>query len=604
MYRMTRCLLLPPFHRFGLVTLTLLLGASGARAQKPTVQPIAPAAPSPQAPAKPATSFVISLPADRLIYDTVSRKIYATVGSKGQGQTTNSITVIDPLTGAVGPSVFVGSGPGAITLSEGSKCLFVSVSDGTAVRRVDLPGLTAGPLYPMPDKTVRALLPAPGHPDGFIALRGNDGRYEYDLGIYVDGKLVGTDSRCGPQVVPGIAPTRLFTYQNLISSWDFDGYDVSPDGISHISHNQSLMSGNVGLAGSLNGLVITDGGGVIDPETRQNVGRLNFDNKRGAVVPDPRTGYVFCITEERNGQAIIASDTRNFGLVGTLPFNLGVSGEAKNALRWGEDGFAYTVGERVIIFRMAPGPLLPPNDLMVERSEIPKTLPRDNKLTYQLTVTNQGAAPATGVFLSDALPPAVDVLTMKTSQGSVTSADNTVRSEIGTLAPGAKAIVDVALQFKEVRDVNFAAVVRARESDPRPENNIARYMPSDSLSPLPDLTGQWDELRQVSRGAGINLEAGVVGRFTVRNDGKQASRPVSLRFYVSPGPRFDAKYSLLIQEVSIPALRAKQTYGAALQARLDRTDDVTGLTLFAVIDADATLNESNRSNNNVGQRVP
>lgn len=574
---------------------------------KPTApkQTPPPAVPTPPLlPPQQPTSFVIPLPAHNLVYDAVTRKIYAAVGGSGQGQTTNSITIIDPKTGAVGASVFVGSGPGVMTLSEGSKYLFVAVTDGAAVRRVDLPALTAGPLYPMPGKPVKALLPAPGRPDGFIALRGNHARYDDSLGVYVNGKLQGTEAGSPPQVVRGIAPTRLFTYQHQLSSWDFAGYDVLPEGIQRISHTQSLMAGNIGLAGTLNGLVITHDGGVIDPETRQAVGRLNFDGKQGPLLADPRTGYVFCFAETREGQVIAASDARNFGFVGALPLNFGVKGGPASLLRWGDDGFAYAAGGHVIIFRMPFGPLRPLNDLTVKRSVIPQGAPKDNKLTYQLTVTHGGVAPASGVCLSDALPPGAEVLTMTTSHGYVTAADGTVRAEIGKLAAGAKAMVRVTLQFKEMRDVRFTAVVRAHEPDPYPENNIARFLPQELLAALPDLTGEWNELRQVSRGAGIYLETGVVGRFTVRNAGNQASRPVTLRFYLTNGPVFEARSSRLIQEVNIPALQARQSYTANLRALLDPGYDVTGLYIFAVLDADATLTESNRSNNNVGNRVP
>ncbi|MES2460552.1 MAG: hypothetical protein V4671_08200, partial [Armatimonadota bacterium] len=529
---------------------------------------------------------VVPLPARRLCYDPVTRKLYVTVDAKGPGATANSVTAIDPLTGKVGASVFVGDNPAAMTVSAGGKYLYVAVSDGSGVRRIDLATMTAGPLYPMPNKPVKALLPLAGNADGFICLRGNHARYDDGLSIYVDGKLVGTESGSGTTLGVGIAPSRLFTYQNQLSSWDFDGYDIDADGVYHRRHNQGVMQGAYGVVGSLNGLVITENGGVIDPELEQVIGRLNFEEpKRGSLVVDPRIGYVYSISEDKDGHAIAACDVRNFRALGSVPLRFGVKGGVGSPVRWGADGFAYTADNKIVLFRMPSGVPLPPVDLAVERSALPE-LGSDNKLHYQLTVTNRGAQPASAAFVSDQYPAGADVLSVKASQGSsATAAEGKVRVELGRLAPGAKATVDVDLQFRDVRDVRFTAVVRGHEPDPQPENNILRTAPLETISPLADLLGEWIDLRQVSQGAGDRLQTGLVGAFRVRNAGKATSRPATVRFYVSAYPRFEAKESLLVQEVTLPPLRASGAFEAVLRAPLDSFGDVSGFHLFAVIDA-------------------
>ena len=95
-------------------------------------------------------SFVVPSRHLNLCTTRSTKKSMPTVGNKGAGVIVNSVTAIDPLTGAVGPSVFVGDAPGGMVLSAGSRYLFVTVNEGGNVRRVDLPGMTPGPLYPMP----------------------------------------------------------------------------------------------------------------------------------------------------------------------------------------------------------------------------------------------------------------------------------------------------------------------------------------------------------------------------------------------------------------------------------------------------------------------
>src|SRR4029079_17511347 len=59
----------------------------------------------------------VSLPANDLAYDPTTGKIYASVPGSA-GSIGNSITAIDPETGQVGASVFVGSEPGKLAISD------------------------------------------------------------------------------------------------------------------------------------------------------------------------------------------------------------------------------------------------------------------------------------------------------------------------------------------------------------------------------------------------------------------------------------------------------------------------------------------------------
>jgi hypothetical protein len=84
----------------------------------------------------------IALPTRDLVYDRFRRRVYASVPSTG-GRLGNSITAIDPLTGEIGPPIFVGSEPGRLALSADGRYLYVALDGAAAVRRVDLAAQTA-----------------------------------------------------------------------------------------------------------------------------------------------------------------------------------------------------------------------------------------------------------------------------------------------------------------------------------------------------------------------------------------------------------------------------------------------------------------------------
>jgi uncharacterized repeat protein (TIGR01451 family) len=569
---------------------------------------------------------VIPLAATGLAFDSVHKMIVAEVGHDGIGPTANSITLIDPSSGKLGASVFVGDRPGAMTLSAGSRYVYVAVNDGIAVQRVDLvPALKAGPLYAMPAKPAHALAPLTGRPEGFVALRGNRNEYNDSLAAFIDGKLEGPEAGCGPQMAMGIRPSRLFTFQNQISSWDFDGYEVTDAGAARISHTAAVLVGNVGLVGTINGLIVADNGSLNDPELQKTTGNLDFgasfgsfqpyfgfNRGGGAFLPDPVTGKVFCIRGHgRDGQEMASCGAQTFQPSLPVLILSGVEGGASSPIRIGPDRFAYIVGKSVVLFHLTGEKALGAVNLAVTRSGLPTKLPPSGDLTYRLTIVNHGPQTATNVLLSDVLPSDSDVASDRSSQGNVNVADGILRAQLGALAAGGHAIVDVNVHFKQARDeAHFTAVVRAREPDTNPEDNVARTeLVSEKAVAVPvvpakpALVGTWRSLTEDVTGAGVNLQVSIVGSFTVHNAGKGPLAPFHLRFYLSAGAAFDKAQDVLLQQATIPALKPGETYTAALRAPLDVGEDGSGLYAFALLDPENTVGDA-ASKTSVGKQIP
>lgn len=297
-------------------------------------------------------------------------------------------------------------------------------------------------------------------------------------------------------------------------------------------------------------------------------------------------------------------DLRAYQSLGEIPILVPGGGSTGRLITCGDNALAFLAGPQLVIIHFDLGRKLPPVDLSIKRSPFPATLPRDGRVTYTLTVTNPGTRASSGVFVTDALPASAEVETVKASQGTGLAANRIVQAELGPLAPGAKATIDVTLRLTSNQDLSFAAVVRGQEPDPVPANNIAAFTTVKVASALPDLAGAWTSLRQVSQGAGANLRATLVGSFTARNDGKASAGASTLRFYVSASPIFNARVSQLLQEVAIPSLPGNRSERVTLEAPLEPGLDVTGLFVFAVLDAGNDVAESNKQNNVARMRVP
>ncbi len=144
----------------------------------------------------PANIRTVSLTTNDIVYDLFSQKIYASVPSSA-GASGNSITVIDPMTGMVGPPIFIGSEPTRLAISDDGKYLYVALDGAAGVRRLNLLTMTpelqfplgndsfSGPFY-VDDMEVR-----PGCSDDIAVSRRNRGfspRHE-GVGLYSNGQM-------------------------------------------------------------------------------------------------------------------------------------------------------------------------------------------------------------------------------------------------------------------------------------------------------------------------------------------------------------------------------------------------------------------------------
>ncbi|MCA1834726.1 MAG: DUF11 domain-containing protein, partial [Actinobacteria bacterium] len=97
-----------------------------------------------------------------------------------------------------------------------------------------------------------------------------------------------------------------------------------------------------------------------------------------------------------------------------------------------------------------------------------------NTLVYTATVTNNGPSPAVNVVLTEVLPAGVDFVSASTGC-TFDAATRVVTCSLGTLAPGATAVVTITTTAAAVgpATVDVAASVGAATPDPDASNNSA-----------------------------------------------------------------------------------------------------------------------------------
>lgn len=237
-----------------------------------------------------------------MAYDQSRHMIYVSVPNTG-GSHSNTVTEVDPVSGSIGKSVFVGSNPGDITVTDDGRYVYVAVDGG--IRRVNASSMTADTLIdPGHDETwgqymVEDVEAVPGHPEEVAAtLRG---QYSSDFlccGIYRDGKCL-TDSisvynghSSGPNVIKFGPGDTLYGYDNR-SECQFYTMQVGSTGLAISKCSGTPWQLDCSFKYD-NGRLYLSTGAVYDAATMSMVGTFPA---HGMVVPDSAKNRMYIVDD-------------------------------------------------------------------------------------------------------------------------------------------------------------------------------------------------------------------------------------------------------------------------------------------------------------------
>lgn len=553
-----------------------------------------------------ARTVVIPIPATSLAYSNRLQKLFATVGNGGPGGMANSLVQINPATGAIERSVYIGSDPSKATVGWEDKKLFVMFADGQWAVSVDLDSFKAGIPFTAGSGKVVGMFSLPSSSNGVLVER-KSGDYAYELQSYVDGKAAGAAAPCHLQTVPTINSNRLYTYDSQISP-SGSGQLIALPNLAFSTHRGSPpFQGNIGLVGTVCGLTVASQGTVFDAETNLVAGTLQTGSG-AALAVDTIRPQVYCLEGDRNGMKLGIYALDRFSKIADLNIGGGVSGEGSNLIRWADNGIAFLQGDKIVCSQLNLGPVASPVDLSIERSKPSRPFEAGSVVSYKLTVSNRGPSASANAVVTEVLPPGVTVQSAASSQGQVAIGDGNLQATLGSVPSNGQIIIDVKVRVERLDKPYFVAVVRSFDFDPNTTNNLALPFGINPVSggevkaAGPDLLVKLDDVGQRSNGSGVNLESWVVGKATITNQGSLPSKRCLARFYLEEGPRLYLPAALLIQEVEVPEIKAGGSFTLPLNIPLGGSD-ATGSWFIATVDPTHVSNDTNSDNNEDSMRL-
>jgi len=435
----------------------------------------------------------LGLPANALVYNPVSQLLYAATPSSAGPQLGNSVVSIDPATGVLGTPIFVGSEPDKMALSSDGKKLWVSLHGAAAIREVDLTTQTAGLQFSLgggvgiysPPSTAAALAIVPSRDDSVaVAFASNFSSPVY-LAIYDNGVA-------RPKTEPLPSGTSLGTNAIAFDSTGTKLYQVGQGfgyatmdstGITQTTQlNPSVNTYNLNDFRINNGAAYLPSGIVLDLATGNQSGEFLMapgQPASGPIVPDSTTGKTFILVNPNFSQAyqINVYDQSTQTLQGSIPVS-GVNGFYSQGIsstfqRWGQNGLAFSTGSQVYILRSS---LI--RDLSTSLADLsltgsaPSASTTGTNLTFTLTVSNSGPVTASPVTLIDNIPDG-SLFVSATSTAGTCSGTTTIYCDVGDLASGSAATVQVTVTPLNAATLSNTAIVSAPQGDPNPANNLA-----------------------------------------------------------------------------------------------------------------------------------
>lgn len=306
---------------------------------------------------------VFNLPTNALAYEKFSNQILATRSSALPSGQANRLAWVNPVSGAITDSVFVGSNPIEMSVTSSGQNVHVGLDGSAAYCTVNLLNRTASQSYSLGAGTfgpsyVEEIEAIPGSESAVAVSRyrkgispRHDGVSIYDFGVR---RPDSTPDHTGSNSIAfGANSNRLYGYNNETTEFGFRRMSITASGVNTLDVTPGLVGSFSRTFEMYFGLAVFSNGRVVDAENRTLVATLPVS---GIVRPDTQNKKVWFIFNSGNGQTLQSYSMLDFGLIDTI--NIANVGDAADSLvRWGSDGLAFnTTGGQLVTIQSAAVP--------------------------------------------------------------------------------------------------------------------------------------------------------------------------------------------------------------------------------------------------------
>ena len=319
------------FNRVFLIQSSLVDGGEAVPTPSPT--PVITPTPSPTQ----AATFVrrVNLQTNDLVYNSGTNSVIATVPGAAGAPVGNTMTHINPSTGEIVASTFIGSEPTRIAASDDGQTLYTTLNGANAIRTYNLVTRTPGTQFTPPNAFLNGydMAVMPGNP-GTLAIAGHTN----GVALFDNGVQRPNTSNGGAYAINSLAfssnPNILYGYDNYSSGFELVRFTASPTGVTGTTIANSLISGYGVNIKHQDGLLYATSGRVANPDSLALAG--TFQGGGTAMAIDQAGNRIYFLA----GNVLSAFDMQTYVKIGqvTIP---GYSGNPTSLARWGTNGLVF-----------------------------------------------------------------------------------------------------------------------------------------------------------------------------------------------------------------------------------------------------------------------
>jgi hypothetical protein len=303
----------------------------------------------------------LALATQDLALDPTRAVLYASVAGSSS-VFGNSVVRVDPSSLSVTGSVFVGSNPNALAVTDDAASLYVGIDGAFSVVAVDLASGDVGtPVYLGASeydgaRSAGEIRAVPGSATRYVVSRKTS---ESDpsfsgLALYDGATLLGQwNGATGGESIAFASPTVLYGYDNEDSSFDLYAFTVGSSGFTVDSDTMGLVQGYGAEIESQGGWIFATTGQAVDGATGDPVGQYDAT---GPVWPDPNGADVWFLDGAGAAPVLYDFDRTLFTAKRSFTLTAGLlGGGATSLVAWSSTGLAFRTATAVCVVTVPPG---------------------------------------------------------------------------------------------------------------------------------------------------------------------------------------------------------------------------------------------------------
>lgn len=301
----------------------------------------------------------LELSTSDLVLDPVRSVLYASVTSTS-ATFGNSVVRVDPSSVTVTGTVFAGSNPGALAISDDGASLYVGLDGTASVMRFDPatgyhdpPVYLGATTYDGP-RTAREIRAVPGSATRYVVSRRTTGYSPSfaGLALFTGSRLVGEwNGFVGGESVAFVNASVLYGYNNEDTGFDLYEFAVTSTGLEAGADTQSLITGFNTTISAQGGWVFATSGQAVDGLTMQPVGQYAASGPLWATGDGSDVWFLTAPGASSTTPTLLDFQRSTFLLRRSIALPSGISGQASplSLIGWSANGFALRTSSAVCI---------------------------------------------------------------------------------------------------------------------------------------------------------------------------------------------------------------------------------------------------------------